>query len=112
MVNKRLFILVLEEHNYSDDINIRKYTYSSLEYAVYNGFRHILDKYLEVNGIAKWQFRDAKGKSYDECLSTYECELSLGTNGITMYVEKGEVIDDELLDDFLEDLLKIKEEEN
>lgn len=118
MVNKRLYTLVLEEYNsMSDAPDIRKYTFTNLEYASYNGFRKVLDTYLKVNGINISQFMDYEGFTYDECLKMNKCTLPIGTEDgddyyLVMSIEMGEIVDDDFMDDFLEDFLKIKKEEN
>lgn len=119
MVNKRLYQLVLRKYNELDDDNsdIRTYTYTNLEYALYNGLRTVLKKYIEVNGIDYDKFKDFYGRTFKECIYQSTFTVSLGVDDGNEYfleasIQIGDIVDDDFMDDFLEDFLKIKKEEN
>jgi len=119
MVNKRLYQLVLRKYNELDDDNsdIRTYTYTNLEYALYNGLRTVLKKYIEINGIDYDKFKDFCGRTFKECIYQSKFKVSLGVDDGDEYfleasIQIGDIVDDDFVDDFLEDFLKIKKEEN
>lgn len=116
MVNKRLYQLVLKKYNeYDDTTDIRTYTYTNLEYALYNGLRTVLKKYIEVNGIDYDKFKDFHGRTFKECIYQSTFKVSLGVDDGDEYfleasIQIGDIVDDEFLEDFLKDYLSIKKE--
>lgn len=119
MENKRIYTLVMHYRTQSGAAHndtTERLSYTSLEYALYNGFRHVLDKYIEVNKIKPEKFKDLIGRSYDNCIANKTCSLLIKKHKdgsivtLEMNIERGELVDDEFLDFQLEETLKISQE--
>lgn len=108
---KRIYTLVIHKYYNKGPFSYHTYKrqFSSLEYAMTYGFKKILDKYLKARGIDDFsKFTDSENRSYIECLNNYKCVLPYRdeSSTIEMYIEKGEVIDDEYIGDILGEIFK------